>query len=166
MNTNTHLHHPLRTQEVSLLSRRLQGNRLFRCSWDSGNSTPQEYCQMKDPFPNRLRHRSLSVLFCWLVYFSFCSNMWGKDSKNRKLKRHFNYLQAIKWMYSCLKQVARKGGRCLIPGNIQGQAEWVSEQPVLVVDVPACCRGVRLDDVERSLLTQTILWLYGIWKQI
>jgi len=33
--------------------------------------------------------------------------------------------------------------KCLpIPGNIQGQVGWGSEQPHLVVDVPANCTGV------------------------
>jgi len=33
------------------------------------------------------------------------------------------------------------------PGNIQGQVGRGSEQPGLVEDVPAHCRGVRLDDL-------------------
>jgi len=39
-----------------------------------------------------------------------------------------------------LEQVAHRGGRCPIPGNIQGQVGLGSEQPDLV-DVPAYCRG-------------------------
>jgi len=46
-----------------------------------------------------------------------------------------------------LTQVAQRGGRGPIPGNIQGHVEWGSEQPCLVEDVPACCRGVGLDDL-------------------
>jgi len=38
-----------------------------------------------------------------------------------------------------------KGGRCPIPGNIQGQVRWGSEQPDVVVDVPAHCREIGLD---------------------
>jgi len=34
-----------------------------------------------------------------------------------------------------------------IPGNIQGQVGRGSEQPGLVEDVPAHCRGVGLDDL-------------------
>jgi len=56
-----------------------------------------------------------------------------------------------------LEQVAQRGGRCPIPGNIQAQAGWGSEQPDLVEDVPAYCRGVGLDDRQRSLPTQTSL---------
>ena len=38
-------------------------------------------------------------------------------------------------------QVAQKGGRCPIPGNIPGQVGRGSEQPDLVEDVPAHGRG-------------------------
>jgi len=34
--------------------------------------------------------------------------------------------------------------RCPIPGNIQGQVGWGSEQPDLVEDVPAYSKGVGL----------------------
>ncbi len=46
-----------------------------------------------------------------------------------------------------LAQVAQRGGGCPIPGNIQGQVGRGSEQPDLVGDVPAPCRGVGLDDL-------------------
>jgi len=39
-----------------------------------------------------------------------------------------------------LAWVAQRGGRCSIPGNIQGQAGWGFEQPGLVEDVPAHCQ--------------------------
>jgi len=39
------------------------------------------------------------------------------------------------------------GGRCPKPGNIQGQVGRGSEQPDLVEDVPAHCRGIGLDDL-------------------
>jgi len=41
----------------------------------------------------------------------------------------------------------KRGGRCPMPGNIQGQVGWGSEQPDLVEDVPTHCRGVVLDDL-------------------
>jgi len=44
--------------------------------------------------------------------------------------------------WNCLP---RTGGRCPIPGNIQGQVGWGSEQPDPAEDVPAHCRGVVLD---------------------
>jgi len=46
-----------------------------------------------------------------------------------------------------LEQVAQRGARCLTAGNIQGQAGRGSEQPDLLVDVPAHCRGVGHDDL-------------------
>jgi len=46
-----------------------------------------------------------------------------------------------------LEQVAQRDGRYPIPGNIQGQFGWSSEQPDLAEDVPAHCRGVGLDDL-------------------
>jgi len=46
-----------------------------------------------------------------------------------------------------LEQVAQRGGRCPIPGNIHGQVGWGSEQPGLVKDVPVPHRGVGLDDL-------------------
>jgi len=55
-----------------------------------------------------------------------------------------------------LKQVAQRGGQCPIPGNVQGQVGQGSEQHHLVEDVTACCRRVGLDDLYRSLPTQTI----------
>jgi len=56
-----------------------------------------------------------------------------------------------------LAEVAQRGGRCPIPGNIQGQVGRGSEQPGLVEDVSAHCRGVGLADLLRSLPNQTIL---------
>ncbi|KAK4816211.1 LOW QUALITY PROTEIN: hypothetical protein QYF61_013449 [Mycteria americana] len=41
-----------------------------------------------------------------------------------------------------LEQVAQRGGRCPMPGNIQGQVGQGSEQPDLVEDIPAHCKGV------------------------
>ena len=46
-----------------------------------------------------------------------------------------------------LAQVAQRGGRSPIPGNIQGQVGWGSEQLDLVEYVPSHCRGVELDDL-------------------
>jgi len=59
-----------------------------------------------------------------------------------------------------LARLAQRGGRCPIPGNIQGQVGWGSEQPDVVEDVPAHCSGVGLHNVSRSLPTQTILSFY------
>ena len=46
-----------------------------------------------------------------------------------------------------LDQVAQGGSGGPILGNIQGQVGCGFEQPGLVEDVPAHCRGVELDDL-------------------
>jgi len=46
-----------------------------------------------------------------------------------------------------LAQVAQRGSGGPIPGNIQGQVGWSCEQPGLVADAPAHCRGLGLDDL-------------------
>jgi len=46
-----------------------------------------------------------------------------------------------------LEQIAQRGGRCPIPGNIQGLVGQGSEYTDAVEDVPAHCRGVGLDDL-------------------
>jgi len=46
-----------------------------------------------------------------------------------------------------LEQVAQSGSGCPIPRYIQDQVERVSEQPGLVANVPAHCRGFKLDDL-------------------
>jgi len=40
-----------------------------------------------------------------------------------------------------------RGGRCPISENIECQVAWGSEQPDLMVDVLAHCRGVGLYDL-------------------
>jgi len=42
-----------------------------------------------------------------------------------------------------VQQVAQRVGGCPIPRNIQGQVRQGSEQPGLVVDVPAHCRALE-----------------------
>jgi len=46
-----------------------------------------------------------------------------------------------------LEQVFQRGGRCPIPGNIQGQVGQGSEKPDLVEDIHAGCRGLEPDDL-------------------
>jgi len=46
-----------------------------------------------------------------------------------------------------MEQIAQRGSGVPVPGDIQGQAGRGSEQPGLVEDVPAYCRGVGLDDL-------------------
>jgi len=44
-----------------------------------------------------------------------------------------------------LEQIAQRCSGGHTPGNIQGQVEWGSEQPGLVEDIPAHCRGLGLN---------------------
>jgi len=46
-----------------------------------------------------------------------------------------------------LEQIAQRGSGGPFPRNIQGQVGWGSEQPGLIKDIPAYCRGVGLDDL-------------------
>lgn len=46
-----------------------------------------------------------------------------------------------------LEQVAKRGGRCPIPGSFQGQVGLGSEKPGLVEDGPAHFRGGGLDEL-------------------
>jgi len=57
-----------------------------------------------------------------------------------------------------LEQVAQRGGRCPISGNVQGQVGQGSEHPGLVKDVPIHCTGVGLDDLQNSFQPKA---LYG-----
>ena len=62
-----------------------------------------------------------------------------------------------------LEQVVQRGGRCPIPGNIQGQVGGGSEQPGLVEDVPAHCRGCWSRwplKVPSNPNRSMILWVY------
>jgi len=53
----------------------------------------------------------------------------------------------MKMVNETLAQVAQRGSRCPVHGNVQGQIGQGSERPGLVEDVPAHCRGVGLDDL-------------------
>ena len=59
-----------------------------------------------------------------------------------------------------LAQVAQRSCGCPLPGSVQGQVGWGSEQPGLVEGVPAHGRGVGAEWSVRSLPTQTIQWLW------
>ena len=48
-----------------------------------------------------------------------------------------------------LEQVAQRCGGCTIPGVIQDQAGWGTEQRDRSVGVPVHCRRVELDDLQR-----------------
>ncbi|KAK4816181.1 hypothetical protein QYF61_012471 [Mycteria americana] len=59
-----------------------------------------------------------------------------------------------------LAQIAQRGGRRPIPGNIQGQVGWGSEQPDLVEGVPAHCWGAAsAQEVGMGLTPTTLRWV-------
>ena len=60
-----------------------------------------------------------------------------------------------------LGEVAQRGGRCPIPGDIRGEVGRSSEQPDLAEDVLAHGGEVGLGGFSRSLPTQTIRCSYG-----
>jgi len=59
-----------------------------------------------------------------------------------------------------VEQVAQRSCDCPLPGSVQGQVGWSSEQPGLAKDVPADGRGVGTRWSLRSVPTLTIVWFY------
>jgi len=78
-----------------------------------------------------------------------CDRTWGNGFKLKESRLGLDRREDL--FYSeggeTLAQVAQRVGRCPIPGNIQGQVGWGSEQPDLVEDVSAHCRGTGVDDL-------------------
>ena len=64
-----------------------------------------------------------------------------------------------------LAQAAQRSCGCPLPGSVQGQVGWSSEQPGLVEDVPAHGGGVGTRWSLRSLPTLTILLFYDSMKE-
>lgn len=54
-----------------------------------------------------------------------------------------------------LEQIAQRGGRCHIPGNIQGWVGQDSKKPGVVEDGPAYCKGGGLAELQRFLSAKT-----------
>ncbi|KAK4812867.1 hypothetical protein QYF61_024164 [Mycteria americana] len=86
------------------------------------------------------------------------------------VRKKFFMLRVVTWALAqalaqcptwALAQVAQRGGRCPIPGNIQGQVRRGSEQPDRVEDVPARCRGLDWMTCKGSFQPNhsVILWL-------
>ena len=66
-----------------------------------------------------------------------CSLSVPRQSKQKVSQTRYREDIFYKEGDETLAQVAQRGGRCPIPGSIQGQVGWGSEQPDLVEDVPA-----------------------------
>ena len=87
----------------------------------------------------------LSLVHCrdsnsYLLFFITCSNHNTDGFCERPGKLDSCLI------FSVVKAAITKAHQYIfIPGIIQGQVGWDSEQPDLVEDVPAHCRGVGLD---------------------
>jgi len=60
-------------------------------------------------------------------------------------------------MFYTLYDISIHIGGCPVPGDIQGQTGWGSEQPDVAVGDPVHCRRVGPDGLYRSLPTEMIL---------
>ena len=67
----------------------------------------------------------------------------GLKLKEGRLRKRFIYSEGDE----ALAQVAQRCDACCIPGDVQVQFGWGSEQPGLAVDAPVHCREVGLDDL-------------------
>jgi len=122
----------------------------------------QEDLSLLLPPPGRMTSRKLSRHLA----FQYLKGAYGKDGDNLfskaccdrtrsngfKLREGRFSLDIRKMVFyneggETLAQVAQRGSGGPIPGNTQGQIGWGSEQPGLVEDVPAHCRGIGLDDL-------------------
>ncbi|KAK4811372.1 hypothetical protein QYF61_027601 [Mycteria americana] len=93
-----------------------------------------------------------------------CSNRTRGNGFKTRYKEEFFYDEDG----GTLKQVAQRGGRCPIPGNIQGHFGLSSEQPDLVKDITAhCWRYQRTMRTSNSFKFSLLLcgsnrWTFGI----
>ena len=67
-----------------------------------------------------------------------------------------------------LEQIVQRSTGGLIPGNIQGQVGWNSDQPGLVEDIPAHCRGLGYMTSKSSFQPKafydSVILFYVGWK--
>lgn len=69
------------------------------------------------------------------------------DSKNRQIQARYQKEVLCCEGAEALEQIVQRSCGCPIPGGVQGQAAWNSEQPGLVESVPAVAEGLKLDDL-------------------
>jgi len=102
----------------------------------------------------RRLQRDLIAAFQYLkgAYQKGVDRLFSKVCCNRtrrngfKLKEGRSRLDTRKKCFT-LAQVAQRGGRCPLPGNIQYQIGQDFEHHDLVEDVPAYCREIGLGDL-------------------
>ena len=89
---------------------------------------------------------------------------WKKEILIRFLQKWIEHLNGLLIFWLWMSRVTQRGGGCPIPGDIQGQVGWGSEQPALAVGVAVHCRGVGLEGTFRG--TFQLKWFYDSMLQI
>jgi len=104
------------------------------------------------------------------LFSKACCNRTRGNGFKLKEGRQTRYREEIFYTEGgeILAQVAQRGGRCPIPAKIQGQDGQVSEQPDLVEDDPAHCRGVgtqRPLKIPSNPNYSVILYIFAVLPQ-
>lgn len=90
------------------------------------------------------------------LFTRVCCN--GTSGNVSKLKEGRHGLVTKKCFYKKGSEaLEQRGGGSSVPRDIQGEVGPGPEQPDLAVGAPVQCRGVELDDLSGSFLTQMIL---------